>query len=178
MALIIGIAGILVNLPEKRVSGEEMERIESNIIYGSISLETKITPKKDIIVPKTINDTPKKKTLAREAKKEVSKKSLLPQSDIQKQVQAIAGEYGWGNGGQWEALSWIIQKESGWRVDAQNPTSTAFGLFQQLSATRKNYGCYGKTSVEEQTHCGVRYIKARYGDPVKTKIFWEKNRWY
>ena len=126
--------------------------------------------RKEVIVEKVINDIPKKKTIVKNIK--------IPQSDIQKQVQSIANEYGWGNGEQWEALSWIIQKESSWNNNAQNPTSTAFGLFQHLDMTRKNYNCPKTSDITIQVHCGVKYIKARYGDPIKTKIFWEKNRWY
>ena len=123
------------------------------------------------LVPEEVKkDKPKVKTLAR--------KAILPQSDIQKQVQSIANEYGWGTGEQWEALGWIIQKESSWNNNAQNPTSTAYGLFQFLDMTRKNYNCPKTSDITIQVHCGVKYIKARYGDPIKTKIFWEKNRWY
>ena len=133
---------------------------------------------REIIIEKVINDTPQKKTLAKEVKKQVSKKSLLPQSDIQRQVQDIANEYGWGTGEQWEALSWIIQKESGWRVDAQNPTSTAFGLFQHLDGTRKSYNCPKTTDIRIQTECGIRYIQARYKTPTGARQFWNQNKWY
>ncbi len=123
------------------------------------------------LVPKEVKkDKPKVKTIVKQAK--------IPQSDIQKQVQSIASEYGWGTGEQWEALSWIIQKESGFNPVAQNPKSTAYGLFQHLDMTRKNYNCPKTSDITIQVHCGVKYIKARYGDPIKTKIFWEKNRWY
>jgi hypothetical protein len=178
MALIIGLAGILVNLPEKKVSGEETERIESNIIYAIAPLETKITPKEDIIIPKVINDTPQKKTILREAKNPTVRKSRIVQSDIQKQVQSIANEYGWGTGEQWEALSWIIQKESGWRVDAQNPTSTAYGLFQHLDGTRKSYNCPKTSDIKVQTECGIRYIQARYKTAQEAKNFYLRKGWY
>lgn len=60
----------------------------------------KISTLEPIPEPEPVNIPPKPKTPPREA--------ILPQSDIQKQVQSIANEYGWGNGEQWEALSWII----------------------------------------------------------------------
>ncbi len=149
------------------------------LIAGAVETKSKAIhfetyAKKDIIQeykPKEVyKDTPKTKTLAR--------KAILPQSNIQNQVQSIANEYGWGTGEQWEALSWIIQKESGFNPVAQNPKSTAFGLFQHLDMTRKNYNCPKTSDITIQTHCGIKYIKARYDDPIKTKIFWEKNRWY
>ena len=130
----------------------------------------KISTLEAIPEPKPVNIPPKPKTIAREAKK--------PQSDIQKQVQSIAKEYGWGEGEQWEALSWIIQKESSWNPNAQNPKSTAYGLFQFLDMTRKNYNCPKTADVDVQTRCGMRDIQARYKTPVGAKIFWQKNKWY
>ena len=167
-----------ITILSKLEAKEIYSTIDSNIIYTIAPLETKITPKKDIIVPKVINYTPQKKTIAREAKKEVVKKSLQPQSDVQKQVQAIAGEYGWGTGEQWEALSWIIQKESSWNPNAQNPKSTAYGLFQHLDMTRKNYNCPKTADVEIQTRCGIKYIQARYKTPTGARQFWTQNKWY
>lgn len=43
----------------------------------------------------------------------------------------IAKEYPqWNNGTQWEALEWIWTKESGWRYNAENPSSGAYGIPQ------------------------------------------------
>jgi SLT domain-containing protein len=93
-------------------------------------------------------------------------------------VQGIAKEYGWGEGEQWEALSWIIQKESSWNLNAQNPKSTAYGLFQHLDMTRKNYNCPKTANVEVQTHCGIKYIKARYKTALEAKKFHQSKGWY
>ena len=123
------------------------------------------------LVPEEVKkDKPKVKTIVKNIK--------IPQSDIQKQVQSIANEYGWGIGEQWEALAWIIQKESGFNPVAQNPKSTAFGLFQHLDMTRKNYNCPKTSDITIQTHCGIKYIKARYKTPTGAKQFWTQNKWY
>jgi membrane-bound lytic murein transglycosylase MltF len=105
----------------------------------------------------------------------VAKKDLTA---IQKQVQGIAKEHGWGEGEQWEALSWIIHKESSWNPTAQNKTSTAYGLFQWLDATRQNYNCPKTADVEIQTRCGIKYIQARYGTPTEAQKFHERKGWY
>jgi hypothetical protein len=99
-------------------------------------------------------------------------------SDIKEQVRAIASKHGWGDGKQWEALDWIIQKESSWNPNAQNKRSTAFGLFQWLDMTRKAYNCPKTADVAIQTECGIKYIKARYGDPVEAKKFHQAKGWY
>lgn len=123
------------------------------------------------LVPEEVKkDKPKEKTIVKQAKK--------PQSDIQKQVQSIANEYGWGNGEQWEALSWIIQKESSWNNNAQNPTSTAYGLFQFLDKTWAGYKCTKTSDIEIQTKCGIKYIKARYKTPTNAVDFHIRKGWY
>lgn len=130
----------------------------------------KINTLEPIPESKPVNIPPKPRKAAREA--------ILPQSDIQKQVQSIANEYGWGSGEQWEALSWIIQKESSWNPNAQNKTSTAYGLFQFLDMTRTSYNCPKTADVEIQTKCGIKYIEKRYKTPLEAQKFHQKKGWY
>ena len=93
------------------------------------------------------------------------------------QVKAIAATRGWDSGAQWNALSWIIQHESGWDPTVKNRSgSSAFGLFQFLTSTQRRYG-YG-TSAAAQAQGGMNYIADRYGTPLAAKAFWERNRWY
>jgi hypothetical protein len=120
--------------------------------------------------PKPVNIPPKPKTLVKEAKKDLTA--------IKEQVRSIASQHGWGDGEQWEALQWIIQKESSWNPTAQNKTSTAYGLFQWLDGTRKAYNCQKTADVAIQTQCGIKYIKARYGDPIEAKKFHQAKGWY
>lgn len=90
-------------------------------------------------------------------------------------VKAKADALGWG--GEWGALEELVQKESSWNPTAQNPTSTAFGLFQFLDGTWKNYGT--KTSdPAAQADAGLAYIRDRYGSPAKALAFHKKNNWY
>jgi hypothetical protein len=151
---------------------------KDKIIYTIPSPETKISPREEIIIPKVIKDTTPKKTLAREAKNPIINKVSIAQSDVQRQVQAIASEYGWGIGPEWEALAWIVQKESSWRIDAQNPKSTAFGLFQHLDGTRKAYNCPKTLDIRIQTECGIRYIQARYKTATEAQKFHLQRGWY
>lgn len=131
---------------------------------------TKLTKLDIYIAPKPVNIPPKPKTPAREAKKE--------QIAIKEQVKSIASQHGWGDGEQWEALQWIIQKESSWNPNAQNKRSTAYGLFQWLDGTRKAYNCPKTADVAIQTECGIKYIKARYKTPVEAKKFHQTKGWY
>lgn len=93
-------------------------------------------------------------------------------------VKSAFAKHGWDKEPFWSATDWIVGKESTWNPAAQNPTSTAYGLFQFLDSTWAETGV-GKTSDPAlQAAAGATYIKKRYGDPVKAKAFWEQNGWY
>jgi len=90
----------------------------------------------------------------------------------------MAASYGWGAGQEWTALNNIVMAESGWSNTAQNPTSTAYGIFQFLDTTWAAVG-YTKTSDSVvQIAAGLAYIRQRYGDPVKAWAFHQANGWY
>lgn len=89
---------------------------------------------------------------------------------VQSIVQAVASERGWGSGAEWEAINFIISHESGWNPSAQNPSSTAFGLFQMLVETSGD--------VHTQAVNGMNYIARRYGTPTGAMAFWNANNWY
>lgn len=96
---------------------------------------------------------------------------------IKDMVQQLAlNMFGWA-GPQWSAIDKIVSAESGWNPDAQNPTSSAFGLFQFLNGT---WGPYGLKTADPklQAQYGLQYIKDRYGDPLKALSFREDHGWY
>jgi phage-related protein len=80
-------------------------------------------------------------------------------------VQQHAAAYGWDTGLEWTDLVNLVNRESGFRNTAQNPTSTAYGMFQFLDSTWASYG--PKTSDPNlQAAYGLQYIRNRYGDPI------------
>ncbi|PQP24167.1 transglycosylase SLT domain-containing protein [Rhodococcus opacus] len=96
------------------------------------------------------------------------------------QVRAVFAQAGWGDGPEWDAMQWIIGKESGWDPTATNPSSGAFGLFQlnPSSGTLQEYLPDSNPNPAIQAHAGLRYIKDRYGSPSVAKEHWEANNWY
>lgn len=94
------------------------------------------------------------------------------------QVRAAAARFGWGDGAQWQALSRLIQKESSWNPNAQNPTSTAYGLFQFLNSTWGTVGGFKTGNAGQQAEFGLRYIRQRYGSPAGALDFHNRNNWY
>lgn len=92
-------------------------------------------------------------------------------------VKRLAKKEGW-TGKQWDALYEIVSRESGWNPEAQNPTSTAFGLFQFLDSTWNTVGFKKTSDPLEQAKAGLRYIRQRYGSPLAALAFHDNQGWY
>ena len=93
-------------------------------------------------------------------------------------IRNAAASRGWGTGPEWDALSRLIQKESSFNPNAQNPTSTAYGLFQFLNSTWAGTGFKKSSDPAIQTAAGLRYIADRYGTPSRALAFHNANNWY
>lgn len=79
----------------------------------------------------------------------------------------------------YEDLNWIINHESGWRVNATNPSSGAYGLGQALPASKMaSAGKDWKTNAITQLKWVKSYIKGRYGNAANAKHFWQTHNWY
>jgi hypothetical protein len=79
-----------------------------------------------------------------------------------------------------QALANIVSHESSFRATAQNPTSTAYGLFQFLNTTWATVGCTKTSDAYQQSVCGLRYIQRRYHTPEAAWAFWQRQspHWY
>lgn len=93
-------------------------------------------------------------------------------------VQSVwASMFGW-TGPEWAATVPLIMQESGFNNVAQNPTSTAYGIFQFLNSTWGGYGIPKTSDPTQQSIAGGRYIKARYGDPIGALSHEHNYNWY
>lgn len=97
--------------------------------------------------------------------------------DLVKSVEEVFARHGF-TGQQWEDAKWIINNESSWNPNAQNPTSTAYGLFQFLDTTWAEVGATKTSDPVAQADAGAKYMKQRYGTPTEARRFWEANNWY
>lgn len=80
--------------------------------------------------------------------------------------------------GQWDDLNALVTQESGWNPRADNPTSTAYGLFQFLDSTRANYGLPLHANPRRQVRAGLDYVADRYGSPEAAWNFHQREGWY
>lgn len=84
----------------------------------------------------------------------------------QAMVKAQAYDRGW-DGKEWVCLDQLIHNESRWNYEADNPHSSAYGLFQILKTPEG-------LALEEQIYRGFTYISTRYGTPCQALAFWIK----
>lgn len=96
---------------------------------------------------------------------------------LQQYAQQKLAEMGWG-GSEMGSLITLWDKESGWNPNADNPTSTAYGIAQFLNGTWAGTGQTRTSDPYKQIDAGLRYIKARYQSPSKALQFHLQNNWY
>jgi peptidoglycan DL-endopeptidase CwlO len=86
--------------------------------------------------------------------------------------------YGWGSG-ESECLGWLWYRESGWRWNAYNTSSGAYGIPQSLPASKMaSAGADWRTSSATQINWGLGYLKARYGSPCAAWSHETAYSWY
>ena len=70
-----------------------------------------------------------------------------------------------------KCLHELIWRESRFNPKADNPNSSAFGLFQQLKLDPS-------TSIDDQIRLGFKYIEHRYGTPCAALTHHNQKGWY
>ena len=79
---------------------------------------------------------------------------------------------------QFSCLTKLIGKESGWRPEAQNPTSTASGIGQMLSSTYKGLGMKKSDAGVAQLVGTLAYISRRHIHPCNAWKHFQDKGWY
>ncbi len=96
------------------------------------------------------------------------------------------------NGGLSSAANFIMQHESGGSSTAghlhsvgrgdgtRGNQSSAFGAFQMIQSTRKQYmgKDYQSTDFNKQYAAATHYVTDRYGGWNGAQSFWKKHHWY
>lgn len=80
-------------------------------------------------------------------------------------AQTMVADRGWGPE-QFACLDSLWQKESGWKVTSDNPSSSAYGIPQALPGSKmSSAGADWQTNAATQITWGLGYISDRYGTP-------------
>ncbi len=92
--------------------------------------------------------------------------------------RALAAERGWGDD-QFVCLDKLWTKESGWRWNADNPASSAYGIPQALPGEKMaTAGADWRTNPTTQIRWGLGYIAGRYGTPCNAWSHSVSVGWY
>lgn len=90
----------------------------------------------------------------------------------------LAAERGWGDD-QFACLLQLWNKESGWRVNAENRSSGAYGIPQSLPGSKMaSVGADWRTNPATQITWGLNYIAGRYSTPCGAWSASQAKGWY
>ncbi|QSR32458.1 hypothetical protein CFI00_18575 [Nocardioides sp. S5] len=121
-------------------------------------------------------DATKATALAMSAGSAVTRSETLSEGDPRDIARALLPAYGFSSD-QFSCLDSLYVSESDWRVDADNPTSSAYGIPQALTQLHDLPADY-MTSAESQIRWGLEYIQDTYGTPCSAWSFKQGNNWY
>lgn len=121
-------------------------------------------------------DAAKEAELAQPAGKAVTRTEDRTNADPREIARALLPEYGF-SADQFSCLDALYVSESDWRVNADNPTSSAYGIPQALTSMHDLPANY-YTSAEAQIRWGLDYIRDNYGSPCSAWAFKQANNWY
>ncbi|GAB3031987.1 hypothetical protein GCM10011376_25550 [Nocardioides flavus (ex Wang et al. 2016)] len=121
-------------------------------------------------------DATKAAALEMEGGSGVTRSEKLSEGDPRDIARALLPVYGFSSD-QFSCLDQLYVSESDWRVDADNPTSSAYGIPQALTQLHDLPADY-MTSAESQIRWGLEYIQDTYGTPCSAWSFKQGNGWY
>jgi len=101
-----------------------------------------------------------------------------PSGSPQQVAEQMLGQFGWPSS-QFSCLEPLWERESGWDVTAENPSSGAYGIPQALSGSlMASSGPDWQTDAATQIRWGLTYIQGRYGSPCGAWAHEEADGWY
>jgi hypothetical protein len=102
----------------------------------------------------------------------------LSEQDPQTIAEALLPTYGFDSS-QMSCLVPLWMGESGWRWNAENPSSGAYGIPQSLPGDKMaTVASDWRTNPVTQITWGLEYIKASYGSPCGAWDFKQGHGWY
>ncbi|MFD1491993.1 transglycosylase, partial [Microbacterium wangchenii] len=103
---------------------------------------------------------------------------VMSPAQAQAHARTAISRYGWGED-QFSCLVRLWNRESGWRAEALNRSSGAYGIPQALPAEKMaSAGPDWRTNATTQIAWGLAYIKARYASPCGAWDHSERTGWY
>ncbi len=123
-------------------------------------------------------DPAKTAALAADKGPAMTRHESIADDDPRDIARALLPQFGFSSD-QFSCLDSLWVGESGWRTDADNPTSSAYGIPQALPGSKMaSAGPDWETNPATQIKWGLGYIQDRYGSPCGALSFKSGNGWY
>lgn len=123
-------------------------------------------------------DPAKRAALATGSGPAVTRTEDIAAQDPRSIALALLGEFGFSSS-QMGCLDSLWTRESGWRVNADNPYSSAYGIPQALPGSKMaSAGADWATNPATQIRWGLGYIRDRYGSPCGAWAHSQSSGWY
>jgi uncharacterized protein YabE (DUF348 family) len=104
--------------------------------------------------------------------------AVVPAGEAQEIAHGMVLARGWGEG-EFACLVNLWNRESGWRVNASNAYSGAYGIPQALPGSKMaSAGADWQTNPATQITWGLGYIAGRYGTPCGAWGHFTSTGWY
>lgn len=124
------------------------------------------------------SDPAKAAALDADAGEAMTQTESLADGDPRDIARALLGEFGFGQD-QFGCLDSLYTRESGWRINADNPYSSAYGIPQALPGSKMaSAGADWETNPVTQIRWGLGYIQDRYGSPCGAWAHSQGHGWY
>jgi hypothetical protein len=108
----------------------------------------------------------------------VGGQETISQGDPQAIAAALLPSFGFSSS-EMSCLVPLWMGESGWRVNAENTSSGAYGIPQALPGSKMaTAGADWQTSAQTQIEWGLGYIRDRYGSPCGAWGYKQSHGWY
>jgi hypothetical protein len=115
---------------------------------------------------------------AQPAQTVAAQRAAEPSGSPQQVAEQMLGHFGWSSS-QFSCLQPLWERESGWDVTAENPSSGAYGIPQALSGSlMASSGPDWQTDAATQIRWGLTYVQGRYGSPCGAWAHEEADGWY
>jgi hypothetical protein len=146
-------------------------------VVSAAERESALEGRDDEVVSRTDRrekaDPAKKAALSTDDGQAMTQSERLADADPREIGRALLDDYGF-SADQFGCLDSLWVSESDWEVDADNPTSSAYGIPQALTQLHDLPADY-MTSAESQIRWGLGYIRDSYGSPCSAWSFKQAN---
>ena len=199
-------ADATIETSEEEIPFNTIEKEDPNLAAGTTKVETEgqngvvestnlVTRNGDTVVSsatiaKYVKTAPVDKVILKGTKKAAARSSSSSSSASVSigtttpvgTMQQWAHDYLLSNGyseADFTATVYIISHESGWQVNASNPSSGAYGLPQALPGSKMGaFGSDWRTNYQTQLKWFFNYCNSRYGSIQGAYSYWLSHHWY